>query len=65
MKETILWATKIGDPDYCEQLITNNPEHIAKAKKWALANGYDRIRIAIIDLSTPIDFSKTINQKTN
>jgi hypothetical protein len=53
----ILWATKIGEPDYNEQLITENPEHIENAKKWALANGFDRIRVSSIDNSNP-DFTK-------
>jgi hypothetical protein len=53
----ILWATKIGEPDYNEQLITENPEHIENAKKWALANGFDRIRVSSIDNSKP-DFTK-------
>lgn len=56
----VLYATKIGQPDYMEDFITDNQAHIERAKQWCLNNGYDRIRIAIIDLSTKPDFTKTI-----
>ena len=54
---SVLWATKIGEPDYNEQLITENPSQIEDAKKWALANGFDRLRVLTIDNSKP-DFTK-------
>jgi GNAT superfamily N-acetyltransferase len=55
----ILWAVKKGDPDWKEQVITENEEHIENAKKWATENGFDRFRIQVLDLSTPPDFKKT------
>ena len=57
----ILFAVKIGDADWQEQLITEQPERIAEASTWAEANGFDRLRVADIDLSTPPDFTKTLN----
>jgi len=59
--EKVLFCTKIGEPEWTEQLLTNNPENFEKAKKWAEENGYI-VREAIINLSTPPDFTKTINK---
>lgn len=70
MTETILWGTKIGDPDHMEEVLyqckgyVNKEELMQKGKEWADANGYDRLRIAVIDLSTPPNFVKTINPQT-
>ena len=64
--ETILWGCKKGQPDYMEEILyqckgyTNETELMAKGKQWADSNGYDRLRIAKIDLSTKPDFIKTI-----
>ena len=57
----ILFAVKIGDEDWQEQLITEQEEHIEAASQWAKENGFDRLRVAEIDLSTPPDFSSTLN----
>ncbi len=67
MKETLLYGCKIGDPDYMEEIIyqckgyTNKLELLSKGKEWADKNGYDRLRISVIDLSTPPNFTQTIN----
>jgi hypothetical protein len=61
--ETVLWATKKGEPDWAEQMITDKPDRIEDAKKWALANGFDRIRISKIDMSEKPDFTKVFNKK--
>jgi DNA polymerase III sliding clamp (beta) subunit (PCNA family)/GNAT superfamily N-acetyltransferase len=58
----ILWATKIGEPDYNEQLITENSSQIENAKKWAIENGFDRIRVSTIDMSSKPDFKKGMNK---
>lgn len=55
----VLFAVKKGDPDYMEVLITENPKVIEKAKEWAAANGYDRFRVATIDMKEAPDFKKT------
>jgi len=57
--ETILFAVKKGEPDWNEVLITNNPAKIEDAKKWALANGFDRLRVSKIDMNEKPDFEKT------
>lgn len=68
--ETLLYACKIGDPDYMEEILfqckgyTNLEELKTKGEKWAQENGYDRVRISVIDLSTPPDFAGTINQNS-
>jgi hypothetical protein len=58
----ILWAVKIGDPDYLEQVITEDEKKIDAAKQWATNNGFDRFRIAEIDSEKP-DFVGTIDTK--
>jgi hypothetical protein len=60
MKEKILFATRIGDEDWKEELITDNEENIEAAKAWAIKNGFNRIRIAEIDLSIIPDFTKVL-----
>ena len=57
--ETILFGVKKGEPDWNEVLITNNPDRIEDAKKWALANGFDRLRVSKIDINEKPDFRKT------
>jgi hypothetical protein len=61
IEEVVLWATKIGEPDWEEKLITNNPSKIEEAKKWALANGFDRLRVSKINMSEKPNFRKTFN----
>lgn len=64
--ETLLYACKINEPDYMEEILykcrgyTNLQELKDKGEKWAKDNGYNRVRISIVDLSTPPDFGKTI-----
>ena len=54
-REYTLWAVKIGNANWQEDLITTmTPENIAekmpKAAAWARANGFDRLRLAAMDL---------------
>ena len=58
----VLYATKIGDEDWQEQIITEVAERIPAAKKWAEANGFDRLRVADYpdDPRMP-DFAATVN----
>jgi len=62
MKETALWATKIGEPSWKEDLITSttDPAKLAAARMWAERNGFDRIRTSNFDGSLP-DFAQTVN----
>lgn len=57
----ILWGTKIGRPDHEEQLITE-VERIPAAMEWAKKNGFDRLRVAAIDMSVKPDFTKSVKR---
>lgn len=59
--EKVLYGTQIGEPEWMEQIITTDESKIAAASDWAKANGFDRLRVATIDLSVPPDFAKTLN----
>jgi hypothetical protein len=67
MKETLLYGCKIGEPDYMEEILyqckgyVNQDEVMAKGKAWAAKNGYDRLRISVVDLAIPPNFKKAIN----
>ena len=43
----VLWATRKGEADWKEDLITSNAEQILFAMQWAKQNGFDRLRIAV------------------
>jgi len=60
--ERILYGIRIGEEDYQEEILTTNEEKIEDARKWAKANGFDRFRIAEIDLGKKPDFIGTINK---
>ena len=66
--ETLLYAVKKGEPDYMEEILyackgyTNLDELKTKGEYWAKENGYDRVRISVVDLDTPPNFAKTINK---
>ena len=49
----ILFAVKVGDEDWQEQLITEQEAKIEAASEWALANGFDRLRMADIQDGPP------------
>jgi len=67
MKETLLYGCKIGQPNYMEEILyqckgwVNQDEVMAKGKEWAANNGYDRLRISVVDLAIPPNFKKAIN----
>lgn len=66
-KETILFGCKIDEPDYFEEVLyeckgyTNKAELMAKGEAWAKNNGYNRLRIAEINLNEKPNFIKSIN----
>lgn len=60
--ERILWAVKVGDPDWKEVLITNDESQFDAAKTYFSKIGYDRFRVAEIDLSIRPDFKKTVKK---
>jgi hypothetical protein len=65
--ETLLYGVKIGEPDYMAEVLyeckgyVNSEELIKKGEQWANDNGYDRLRVSVIDLSTPPNFVKALN----
>ena len=63
--ETDLWARKIGAADWQEDLITStaNPETLAAARKWALENGFEKLRESKLYLNEMPDFTKCLNVK--
>tara|TARA_R100001463_G_scaffold14093_1_gene37318 strand:- start:362 stop:571 length:210 start_codon:yes stop_codon:yes gene_type:complete len=69
MIETLLYGCKINAPKYMEEILyqckgyTNKNELMEKGQKWADKNGYDRLRISVIDLTQKPNFTKTINLK--
>lgn len=56
----ILFAVKVGEPDYAEQLITEVESRIPAASEWAKSPGFDRLRVAEI-ADGPPDFRKVLN----
>jgi len=63
MKEQVLYGTKRGQPDYMEDIISTKPENFKRATTWAKENGYDRLRVAAIDLSIKPDFTGIVSKK--
>ena len=66
--ETLLYACKVNEPDYMEEILykcrgyTNLEELKSKGNAWAKQNGYDRVRISVVNLNEAPDFIKTIKQ---
>jgi len=60
--ETVLWAVRIGAEDWEEEIITTNAAQIEAAKLWATANGFNRFRVATINLTEKPDFTRTIGR---
>ena len=42
----VLYGTKVGEPEWMEEIITDNARNMQPAADWASRNGYDRLRIA-------------------
>lgn len=65
--ETLLYGCKVSEPSYMEEILyqckgyTNLEELLAKGQQWADNNGYDRLRISVIDLNIAPNFINTIN----
>ena len=58
----ILFAVRVGSEDWEEELITEVEDRIPAASEWAKANGFDRLRIASIDLDVPPDFRNVLSR---
>jgi len=65
INETILYAVRVGHKDWQEEIITVTtiPAHLASARNWAKANGFDRLRVAMFDGSAP-DFTSALERST-
>ncbi len=59
-----LWATRKGQPDYMEELITEQADKIPAASTWAKANGFDRLRVSTFDGVSLPNFTRTIKATT-
>jgi hypothetical protein len=53
---TVVFAVKIGNEDWAEELVAEDPADIEAAIATAKANGYDRIRVAHINLREAIGY---------
>jgi hypothetical protein len=60
--ETILYATRKGNESWQEEIITTDEKRIPAARAWAEANGFDRIRVARIDLRVPPNFGSCVRR---
>ena len=69
--EIILWATRKGDEDWQEELITAAPntpegrEKIKKARAWAESQGFDRFRQSGFTTAEMPDFTATVKKRKN
>ena len=59
--EIVVWGTKIGQPDWMEDIIYCgfDSQKAIDAKQWAINNGFDRIRASNIDLNIKPNFINT------
>lgn len=65
-QETLIYGCKVNEPDYMEEIIfkCGGRPNIEKLKKkvepWGKKNGYDRIRVSVVDLNEPLGFASTV-----
>jgi hypothetical protein len=57
---TVLWGVKEGDEDWQETILCTQPDRIEAVKEIAKRDGWGRFRVAVVDLTTPPDFSKAV-----
>lgn len=60
--ETVLWGVKNGEPEWAECILSTNPTRFDEIKLLAMRDGFGRFRIAVIDLSSPPNFAKTVRK---
>lgn len=71
MRLKILWGTPVGEALLCETLmtdnqeITQNEERLERFKEIMKERGYDRFRIAIVDMDVPPYFIKSVGRFEN
>ena len=57
--ETILYAVRVGNEDWQEEIITTQADRIEAARAWATENGFNRFRVFRWDGSPP-NFAETV-----
>lgn len=62
--EMVLWAKRKGAEDWQTELITSttSADHLAKAKEWAIANGFVNLRVSEFRPGDKPDFIGAINK---
>ena len=63
MRETLLYGIPKDETErYTEVLLLSNatPSKIKQVKELAAKDGFHSFRVAVIDLSTPPDFTKAV-----
>ena len=63
LTETTLWGRKADDEEWCESLLSTNPEIFANVITMAKKDGFVHFRIAKIDLSKPPNFTSILAKK--
>lgn len=58
----VLYARKANEPEYMEELITENEDKFEAAKEWARGQGYTIFRVATIELDKTPNFGGTVTQ---
>lgn len=60
-KIKVLWGIRAGNEDWQEELLSEgDPSNFEKIKAMAERDGFDRFRVALIDLTLPPDFAKVV-----
>ena len=60
MTETILYGVKNCEDAWKETILSTNPKRFDEIKILAAKDGWGRFRVAVIDLTTPPDFTKAV-----
>lgn len=65
--EWVLWGIREGNEGWQEELLIARPtrELFPKVRELAARDGFGRFREAWVDISTPPDFTKTLNTNSN
>ena len=67
MKITIIWACKIGEPDWSEEIIfaqngyVNAEKLMQEANEKAESFGYDRLRLSVVEPNEKPNFIAAVN----
>lgn len=58
----ILWAVKVDDEDWQEEIIAeaDSLNGLANARAWAKLNGFDRLRVSTWNPGDVPDFTSTV-----